>query len=119
MKGNCLCLISLDKKYRHLFLYSGWLKRLNQMCNKKLFGMKKSKNEKESGSIDLIRELTAHKIIYNLNQVNDENSALYSTMLFPMYPMYTCPATNESEYDKNRHSHTIDVVFIHGLRGIF
>lgn len=103
----------MNPNYRDLFIHSGWLKRLNQMCNKKTFGMKSS-NEMETGSINLIREVIAHKILLNLNQeLTNEKAALYSTMVFPLYPMFAKHTVGMS------HQHMIDIVFIHGLRGNF
>ena len=87
------------------------------MCNSKTFGMKSS-NEIESGSINLVREVIAHKILSNLNQEITEDkqtAAKYSTMIFPLYPMYSKQVVNNAE---NTHQHTTDIVFIHGLRGI-
>lgn len=84
-----------------------------------MFGAK-LKSEKASGSIDLIRELIAHKILFNLNQNGTSNSAKnkvkYSTMLFPVYPMYS-NATSQLNRINHEHNHLVDVVFVHGLRG--
>ncbi len=91
------------------------MKRLNQMCNSKKFGMK-SPDEIESGSINLVREVIAHKILSNLVISSEDKAATkYSTTIFPLYPMYGKQAVNSAE---NTHQHTTDIVFIHGLRGI-
>ena len=108
----------------------GWLKRLSRML------VEKKHNE-------LYNELIAHKILFNLNQQhNNERKSkrelLYSTMIYPLHPMYSSAisqanelskpssskdneATETIENNKNNSSHerdhVVDVVFIHGLRG--
>ena len=102
---------SSTKANKNLFIYSGWLKRLNQMCNKKMFGFKNQ--DKDSSAIDLKRELIARKILSNLL---DQDNIKYSTLVFPLLTQPTSKY-NESSSD---HKHIItDIVFIHGLRGTY
>ena len=126
--GNCLSLVSLDPSNRRLFVQSGWLKRLNQMCNASYISqMGTSKKMQEN--INLIRELIGHRVLFNLNNASEtdslEDSLFYSTMIYPLYPMYSAALQQKShllEYDKSKdtsetHQHVIDVIYIHGLRG--
>jgi hypothetical protein len=123
--GNCLCLASLRPEFKHLFVESGWLKRLNIMC--------KNLNA-DNPQNNLTSEMIAHKIIFNLNQPNEVSSTtdrpvLYSTMIYPLYPRYTF-AKKQAQYlseetepsrsgqvEHYEHRHVTDIVFIHGLRG--
>ena len=63
--GNCLCLISLDTTRRTLFIQSGWLKRLNQMCNTsgdEVASLPEHVSKKARENILMIREMIAHKV---------------------------------------------------------
>ena len=106
----------------------GWLKRLSRML------VEKKHNE-------LYNELIAHKILFNLNQQHNnekrsKRELLYSTMIYPLHPMYSSAIsqanelsktstkhdqtteTNENKNNSNHErDHVVDVVFIHGLRG--
>ena len=114
--GNCLTWISLNKNYQKLFIQSGWVKRLNKMLNKKKF-----KNDESTihipDNINLIRELIAHKILFNL--ITQNENILYSTEIYPLHPNYSdLLIQNENLIQSNNeHNHMVDVIFIHGLRG--
>ena len=112
--GNCLCLASLHSQFKALFIQSGWLKRLNEMC----------KNTGPNPQTNLTKELIAHKILFNLSQDNHSSTRLvYGDMVYPLYPLYSQGinlAQNLIDHDKSnidQHQHVIDVVFIHGLGG--
>lgn len=102
---------------------------------------------------EIFNELIAHKILFNLNQkdidtssekaqndktnnksnkkqqsMTNEKLLTYSTMIYPLYPMYSSAVRQANEIaDKSRElslsssrherNHIVDVVFIHGLRG--
>lgn len=116
--GNCLSLISTKAEYRRLFVESGWLKRLNQMCYPDL-----NSKQQEYQNIQLVQELIAHKVLFNLNQSNKIDSLLFSSMIYPLYPLYSelldqTKHILDYDLDKvNNHQHVLDIVFIHGLRG--
>ena len=120
--GNCLCLISEDIQYRKLFVQSGWLRRINQMCKKDFYTSDKKSDFNEHDNIDLIAELIAHKLLFNLNRNPEiDEPVVYSTMVYPLYPMYEDSLRQkkhllQKEVD-DTHEHIVDVVFIHGLRG--
>ena len=114
--GNCLSLISLNPDNRRLFIQSGWLKRLNEMYNKL------DSHEPDKQSLNLQRELIAHKILFNLNQNMEQQEShpiLYSTMVYPLNPIDS-DAIELSSTAIERvvdHKHVVDVVFLHGIRG--
>lgn len=106
--GNCLNLASLRSEYNRLFVRSGWLKRLNAMC-------KRADHDQQAS---LINELIAHKIIFNLAN-NNNQTVLYNRMIYPLYPLYSEAVRQADRIRRGdeEHEHSVDVIFIHGLRG--
>jgi hypothetical protein len=113
--GNSLGLASLQPdKYKSLFVQSGWLKRLNEMC-------------KLESKYRAVSEMIAHRILYNLNNTTNNNQhkfpILYANMVYPLYPLYSMVVKQIEQQQNNttelieNHNHVVDVVFIHGLRG--
>ena len=97
--GKCLCLLSLDAKRHHLFVVSGWLKRLHHMLHSASADTNAATADADAdanagdsrdailshteNNINFVRETIAHKILFNLttlsrwavkNQSGDESS---------------------------------------------
>jgi hypothetical protein len=66
--GNCLCLASLNPNNKRLFIQSGWLRRLSEMCDKLTESSDTNKH------LNLVRQLISHKILFNLNQKSTKNA---------------------------------------------
>ena len=60
--SNCLSLISLDASKRSLFVQSGWLKRLHQLCTPCHEKGMERESKTSRDNINMIRELIGHKV---------------------------------------------------------
>jgi hypothetical protein len=114
--SNCLTTISMfnnNESILKLFIQSGWLRRLNEMVNE----MRHSTIDltDKDKNVKLIRQLTGHRVLFNLKQTRsiqlllnkkvktptESKSVYYTKMLYPLYPLYEEAAEKQRKYILN------------------
>jgi hypothetical protein len=146
---DILSKLSLNVENRWIFIRSGWMKRIHELVLKLnsdlnpvnlmsslIFNKINVESYYKLLEKNLMLKLIVYKIMFNLKS---NNKTFYSTMIFPLHPLKSIEnnlnmesVTDKIQYaihpenfiGKNNEVNddfdgSIDVVFIHGLLGIF